>query len=73
MNAVWERCSAGRLQPRAPGRAMKNRTPERYDSPELFRQGDRLFMAARRDPEGIFGPRRGLVCLLGQNQTDGPV
>ena len=30
--------------------------PERYDSPELFRFGNRVYMLARRDPQGTFGP-----------------
>ena len=30
--------------------------PERYDSPELFRYGNRVFLVARRDPNGTFGP-----------------
>ena len=30
--------------------------PERYDSPELFRHGSTIYMAARRDPDGTFGP-----------------
>jgi hypothetical protein len=30
--------------------------PERYDSPELFRYGNQIYLAARRDPDGTFGP-----------------
>jgi hypothetical protein len=29
--------------------------PNRYDSPELLRHGDDVYLLARRDPEGVFG------------------
>ena len=45
---------------------LENSDPERYDSPELFRHGDRLFMAARRDPEGVFGPEGDLFAYSGR-------
>ncbi|MEC7983742.1 MAG: hypothetical protein VX278_01180, partial [Myxococcota bacterium] len=35
--------------------------PERYDSPELFRHGDDIYMAARRDVGGPFGPEGDLL------------
>ncbi|MBN2497269.1 MAG: exo-alpha-sialidase [Deltaproteobacteria bacterium] len=35
--------------------------PERYDSPELFRHGDEIYLIARRDVGGPFGPEGDLV------------
>jgi len=35
--------------------------PERYDSPDLFRHGDDIYMAARRDIDGPFGPEGSLI------------
>jgi len=35
--------------------------PDRYDSPEMFRHGDTIFLAARRDIDGPFGPEGDLV------------
>ncbi len=35
--------------------------PERYDSPELFRHGDDLYLVARRDVGGPFGDDEGLL------------
>ena len=35
--------------------------PDRYDSPEMFRHGDELYLLARRDPEGVFGEDDGLI------------
>lgn len=35
--------------------------PERYDSPELFRHGDEIYLAARRDIDGPFGPEGDLL------------
>ena len=29
--------------------------PQRYDSPELLRHGDDVYLLARRDPDGVFG------------------
>lgn len=35
--------------------------PNRYDSPELFRHGDDLYLVARRDVGGVFGEDEGLL------------
>jgi len=35
--------------------------PERYDSPELFRHGSQIYLAARRDIDGPFGPEGNLL------------
>jgi hypothetical protein len=35
--------------------------PQRYDSPELIRHGDDVYLLARRDPEGVFGEDEGLL------------
>jgi hypothetical protein len=35
--------------------------PQRYDSPELFRHGDDLYLVARRDVDGAFGEDEGLL------------
>lgn len=35
--------------------------PERYDSPDLFRHGDDIYLVARRDIDGPFGPDGDLV------------
>ena len=35
--------------------------PERYDSPELFRHDEDIFLSARRDVRGPFGPEGDLV------------
>ncbi len=46
----------------APAQALHDWTctnpadPMRYDSPELFRHGSNLYMIARRNPDGPFGP-----------------
>ena len=34
---------------------------ERYDSPEMFRHGEELYLIARRDPDGVFGEEEGLL------------
>ena len=35
--------------------------PNRYDSPELFRHGDDLYLVARRDVDGLFGEEDGAL------------
>jgi hypothetical protein len=35
--------------------------PERYDSPEMFRHGEDLYLLARRDPDGVFGEDESLL------------
>ena len=40
--------------------------PERYDSPELIRHGDELYLLARRDVGGPFGEDTGLVAYSGR-------
>ncbi|MBM74478.1 MAG: hypothetical protein CMK59_03685 [Proteobacteria bacterium] len=40
---------------------LEQSDPERYDSPELFRHGDSMYMLARRDIGGPFGPEGDLL------------
>ncbi len=40
---------------------LEESDPERYDSPELFRHGDDLYLLARRDIEGPYGPEGNLL------------
>jgi hypothetical protein len=42
-------------------RCLAASDPERYDSPELFRHGEELYLAARRDVGGPFGPAGDMV------------
>jgi hypothetical protein len=35
--------------------------PKRYDSPEMFRHGETLYLVARRDIGGMFGPEGDLI------------
>ena len=43
--------------------------PERYDSPEMFRHGDDLYMVARRDIGGPFGPEGNLYAYSTRPKT----
>jgi hypothetical protein len=35
--------------------------PQRYDSPELLRHGDELYLIARRDVDGVYGEDEGML------------
>lgn len=40
---------------------LENSDPERYDSPEMFRHGDQIYLLGRRDIGGPFGPEGDLL------------
>ena len=43
--------------------------PERYDSPELFRHGDEIYLVARRDIGGPYGPEGDILAYSDRPKT----
>lgn len=50
-------------------RCSEKADPERYDSPEIFRYGNTLYLVARRDVDGTFGPDGDFLSYSGRAKT----